>query len=286
MIDDFQRVQVLSEALSIINGLSNRIIVVKYGGAAMRDNLLKTHVVDDILLLSSLGVQIVLVHGGGPAINSWLKKINIKPKFHNGIRITDQPTMEIVEMVLVGKVNKDLVALFNRHTNSAIGLSGKDSNLIVASPLFASSAHEDFVGKIERVNIKILQLLLSQKYIPVIASVATGHDGRTYNVNADTVASSIAVALKAEKLVLMTDTPGIMYDIQDQSTLLKHLSLVEAQKLKSDNVISGGMIPKVDCSISALQSHVRSAHIIDGRVEHALLLEVLTKNRIGSMLTL
>ena len=284
MLNNYQRIQVLNEALPLISRLSNRIIVVKYGGSAMKSFDLKNKVLGDVLFLSSLGIKIVLVHGGGPIIDVWLKKCNILPQFINGIRVTDQQTMEIVEMVLIGKVNKDLVTLLNKNKSCAIGLSGKDGNLIMASPLFNNP--NNFVGKVENINIEPIKLLLNRDYIPVSASVAAGEDGQSYNINADTVASSIAVALDADKLVMLTDTPGIMSDIHNPNTLLSYLDVAKAESLKEQKVISGGMIPKVNCAINALKSNVGSVHIIDGRVEHALLLEILTNNRLGSMLTL
>lgn len=283
MLDDFQRVQIFSEILPFIRKFSNSTIVIKYGGSAMKDQYLKDLFINDLLLLSSFGIKLILVHGGGPIINMWLKKYNIEPRFSDGVRITDQQTMEIVEMVLAGKVNKDLVALLNKNISCSIGLSGKDGNLLVASPLFDSQ--ENFVGKVDRVNTSILTLLLDQGYIPVVASVASSKHGQAYNINADTAAGSIAKSLSAEKLILLTDTPGIMSDINDPNTLLRHITVKEAKMLKQKHVISGGMIPKVDCSIDALQSDVKSVHIIDGRVKHALLLEILTEKGIGSVLT-
>lgn len=284
MINDFQRMQFLSEVLPNIKKFINRIIVIKYGGSVIQNYDLRNQVIQDILLLSSLGIKLVLVHGGGPIINHWLKKSNIEPKFYNGIRVTDKQTMDIVEMVLVGKVNKDLVSLMNKNGNCAVGLSGKDANLIIASPMFSNQ--ENFVGKVNKVNNQFLRLLLDNNYIPVIASVASGHNGVAYNVNADTVAGNIAISLHAEKLILLTDTPGIMYDINDPATLLKHITVSEAENLKQKKIVFGGMIPKLDCSINAVQSTVKSAHIIDGRIQHALLLEILTSQGIGSMLTI
>lgn len=283
MLDDVQRIQVVSEVLPFLKQFSNCTIVIKYGGSAMKDHNLKDLFINDLLLLYSLGVKIILVHGGGPIINTWLKRSNIEPKFSNGVRVTDQQTMEIVEMVLAGKVNKDLVALLNKNMNYAIGLSGKDGNLLVASSL--SGSQEDFVGKVENVNIAILALLLDHGYIPVVASIASAQNGQAYNINADTVAGSIARSISAEKLILLTDTPGIMSDINNPNTLLRHINIEEAKILKKKNIISGGMIPKIDCSIDALQSNVKSVHIIDGRVKHALLLELLTNKGIGSVLT-
>lgn len=263
---------------------SSSIFVIKYGGSVMKDNNLKLKVVQDLAFLYSLGIKLILVHGGGPFINDWLLKFDIEPKFKDGIRITDFKTMEIVEMVLSGQVNKQLVSLLCNNNILAIGLSGKDSNLIIASPKFKSA--NDFVGNIDYVDNKILNLLLSNNYVPVIASIATDFNSQTYNINADTVAGAIAKSVKAEKLILLTDTPGIMSNIDDSSTLLKNLTVTQVNKLKKNQIISDGMIPKVDCCIEALLNNVSSTHIIDGRVEHSILYETLTVDRLGSMIVL
>lgn len=284
MLTDLNRVQVLSEALPFIQKFAGRTVVVKYGGAVMDDDDLKHKFIEDMLFLSYIGIKPILVHGGGPMINTWLKKVNIKSRFYNGIRITDKDTMEIVEMVLVGKINKELVALFNQKKGSAIGLSGKDGNLIVASSLFNTT--ENLVGSVKKVNVEVLKLLLDSGYIPVISSVAADEHGQSYNINADTVAGALAEALQAEKLILLTDTRGIMYDLSDPKTLVKYLTIERAKQLKEQKIIAGGMIPKVECCIKALRGNVKAAHIVDGRVEHALLLEILTQDGIGSMLTI
>jgi len=284
MLSNSDRMQILSESLPFIQKFAGKIFVIKYGGAAMTNGQLKKKVIDDLLLLSYIGIRPILVHGGGPMINHWLKKINIEPKFHNGIRVTDRDTMEVVEMVLVGKVNKDLVTLLNKKRSVAIGLSGQDGNLITASRLFGSK--DNLIGKVDRINVKILHLLLDQGYIPVIASVANDYSGQAYNINADTVAGAVASSLKAEKLILLTDTAGIMYDTNDIDTLIKSLRVDEIEELIQKKIISGGMIPKVKCGIKALQENVNSVHIIDGRIEHAMLLEILTVDGIGSMLSL
>nr|QCI06614.1 acetylglutamate kinase [Erythroglossum lusitanicum] len=262
----------------------NSIFVIKYGGSVMKDNNLRLKVIEDLALLYSLGIKLILVHGGGPFINDWLLKFNIEPKFKNGIRITDYKTMEIVEMVLSGQVNKQLVSLLCNKNILAVGLSGKDSNLIKASPKFHSS--NNFVGNVDFIDNKILNLLLSNNYVPVVASVATDFNNQTYNINADTVAGAIAKSVKAEKLILLTDTPGIMSNLYDSSTLFKTLTISEVNKLKTSKIISGGMLPKVDCCIDALLNNIRSTHIIDGRVEHSLLYEILTLDRLGSMIVL
>ena len=282
MLNDFERVQVLSEALPFIQKFAGRIIVIKYGGAAMQNQLLKNKVIEDILFLSYVGLKPILVHGGGPMINNWLKRLNIETRFDQGIRFTDLATMEVVEMVLTGKVNQELVALINKKKGRAIGLSGKDANLITATSFFGQNGN--FVGKIGCVNVEIINLLIQNNYIPVIASIAASTDGQSYNINADTVAGAIAAELKAEKLILLTDTPGIMMNPDDSQSLIKLVDMLMVDKLKKNKTILGGMIPKVDCCVQAIKHGVKSAHIIDGRVDHALLLEILTKDGIGSML--
>nr|YP_009295911.1 acetylglutamate kinase [Schimmelmannia schousboei]AOM64846.1 acetylglutamate kinase [Schimmelmannia schousboei] len=284
MLDYFGRVQILNESLPLLKQCIGRTIVVKYGGSAMKSQHLKDKVIEDVLYLAKMGIKLVFVHGGGPIINNWLRKINIEPKFDNGVRVTDKETMEMVEMVLAGKVNKNLVKLLNKQNGCAVGLCGQDANLVVASSLF--NVQENFVGTVKMVNTNILTVLLDSGYIPIIASVAADENGQVYNINADTFAGAIADALCADKLILLTDTPGIMYDINDPKTLVKHLNLTQAQNLGKDKVISGGMIPKVECCIKALQGNVKSTHIIDGRIEHSLLLEILTVGGIGSMITL
>ena len=283
MLSDSQRVQVLSEALPFIQKFAGRTIVIKYGGSAMQNQLLKNKVIEDILFLSHVGFKPVLVHGGGPIINQWLDKLNIESKFSQGIRVTDASTMEVVEMVLVGKVNQELVALINKKRGKAIGLSGKDAQLILAERLFKEK--DNYVGQINHVNIGIINSLVHQGFIPVIASVAADIEGQAYNINADTVAGAIAKELKAEKLILLTDTLGILTDITNPNSLVKFADPIKINSLKRKKIISGGMIPKVDCCLQAIKYGVKSAHIIDGRIEHALLLEILTKDGIGSMLS-
>nr|YP_010937743.1 acetylglutamate kinase [Palisada intermedia]WKW95663.1 acetylglutamate kinase [Palisada intermedia] len=273
-----------NDTLSIINKYIGSTFVIKYGGSAMQDFSVKSQVIKDLSLLYYLGINIVLVHGGGMFINQWLRKLNIKPSFENGIRITDSQTMDIVEMVLVGKVNKQLVSLFNQNSINSVGLSGQDASLITASPMFDSSIN--LTGCVDSVNPKLLDLLLSNRFVPVIASVASDDHGNRYNINADTIASSIAVAIKAEKLVLLTDIPGVLLDLNDYSTLIKELNLESIKSLKSKNVISGGMLPKIQCCVDALNGNVKSAHIIDGRMRHSLLHELLTYDRVGSMIVL
>nr|AIA21562.1 acetylglutamate kinase [Neopyropia fucicola] len=282
MLTNSERVKVLSEALPYIQQFSSRIIVIKYGGAAMKNQKLKDQVISDLVFLSFIGLRPILVHGGGPEINFWLDRLKIVPKFDDGVRVTDQSTMDIVEMVLVGRVNKDLVATINKQGGQSVGLSGKDGLLITPRP--NGKANLGFVGEVQNVDTKLLKILINNNYIPVIASVAADKQGQSYNINADTVAGEIAAALNAEKLILLTDTPGILRNSSDPSTLISHLNIQEARDLTQTEVISGGMIPKVNCCIRSLAQGVASAHILDGRIDHALLLEILTDQGIGSML--
>jgi acetylglutamate kinase len=276
------RVRVLSEALPYIQQFAGRTVVIKYGGAAMKDSSLKDKVIRDIVFLASVGVRPVVVHGGGPEINSWLDKLGIEPQFKDGLRVTDAPTMDVVEMVLVGRVNKELVALINQAGGLAVGLCGKDANLITARPVDQEGI--GFVGEVSSVNGRLVESLVKSGYIPVISSVASDETGQAYNINADTVAGEIAAALGAEKLILLTDTPGILRDYQDPSTLLTRLNIQQARDLIAQGIVGGGMIPKVNCCVRSLAQGVRAAHILDGRLPHALLLEIFTDEGIGSMI--
>ena len=275
------RVSVLSEALPYIQRFANKRIVIKYGGSAMIDKTLQNAVLRDIALLSSVGVQIVVVHGGGPEINQWLKKLGIKPVFLDGLRITDTETMDVVEMVLVGRVNKQIVSGINNHGSLAVGLSGIDGGLIEARPL--GDGTHGLVGEVAKINTKLLDPLLDEGYVPVISSVANSHDGRSHNINADTVAGELAAALGAEKLILLTDTPGILRDENNPSSLIEKIRLSEARELIDQEIVRAGMRPKVECCIRSLAQGVNAAHIIDGRTPHALLLEVFTDSGIGTM---
>jgi acetylglutamate kinase len=273
---------VLSEALPYIQQFAGRTVVVKYGGAAMKDSTLKDKVIRDIVFLSCVGLRPIVVHGGGPEINSWLDKLGIEPQFKNGLRVTDAATMDVVEMVLVGRVNKEIVSLINRAGGSAVGLCGKDGNLIKARPDGREGI--GFVGEVTSMDVKILESLSSNRYIPVVSSVAADEMGQAYNINADTVAGELAAALGAEKLILLTDTAGILKDYKDPSTIIYKLDIQEARELIANGVVGGGMIPKVNCCVRSLAQGVRAAHIIDGRIPHALLLEIFTDTGIGSMI--
>ncbi|TAE38006.1 MAG: acetylglutamate kinase, partial [Oscillatoriales cyanobacterium] len=276
------RVQVLSEALPYIQQFAGRTIVVKYGGAAMKDGRLKEKVIRDIVLLSCVGMRPVVVHGGGPEINIWLEKLGIEPQFKDGLRVTDAATMEVVEMVLVGKVNKEIVSLINQAGGKAVGLCGIDGNLIQARPDGREGI--GFVGEVSGVKIQILESLVNSGYIPVVSSVAADENGQSYNINADTVAGEIAAGLGAEKLILMTDTAGILEDYHNPDSLIVKLDIQEARQLIESGIVSGGMIPKVNCCVRSLAQGVKAAHIIDGRLEHALLQEIFSDSGIGSMI--
>tara|TARA_B100000900_G_scaffold24643_1_gene19167 strand:- start:3552 stop:4403 length:852 start_codon:yes stop_codon:yes gene_type:complete len=282
-MNDAQRVSILSEALPYIQSFSGRKIVIKYGGSVMEKDILKQAVFRDIALLSSVGVRPVIVHGGGPEINNWLLKLNIKPKFENGLRITDEKTMEIVEMVLMGRVNKQIIRGINKTGVLSIGLSGLDGDLIKARKL--EDSNHGFVGDITKVNSDILEPIIAKGYIPVISSIGSTNEGISLNINADYVAGEIAAAINAEKLILLTDTPGILKDINDENSLLRKINLKQARKYLQENIIADGMKPKTECCIRAIAQGVKAAHIIDGRVEHALLLEIFTNTGIGTMIS-
>ncbi|WP_121970543.1 acetylglutamate kinase [Leptolyngbya sp. BC1307] len=277
------RVRILSEALPYIQQFRGRTMVIKYGGAAMKDSSLKAKVIRDVVFMASVGIRPVVVHGGGPEINTWLTKLNIDPQFKDGLRVTDAKTMDVVEMVLVGRVNKELVSLINQAGGAAVGLCGKDGSLVTARPSSAQSGI-GFVGDVSSIRPDLVSSLVAANYIPVISSVAADETGQAYNINADTVAGELAAALNAEKLILLTDTPGIMEDFNDPSTLINKLDIHQARSLIASGVVSGGMIPKVTCCVRSLAQGVRAAHILDGRMPHALLLETFSDMGIGTML--
>ncbi|XP_073065469.1 acetylglutamate kinase, chloroplastic [Primulina eburnea] len=278
------RVEILSEALPYIQKFRGKTIVVKYGGAAMTSESLQASVIADIVLLSCVGIRIVFVHGGGPEINQWLGKLGIKPNFLNGLRVTDASTMEIVSMVLIGKVNKNLVALINKAGGTAVGLSGIDGRLLTARPS-PNASQLGFVGDIASIDPTSLRSLVENNHIPVIASVAADVTGQPYNINADTAAGELAAALSAEKLILLTDVAGILENRDDPGSLVKEVDIKGVKKMMEDGKIVGGMIPKVSCCVRSLAQGVRTASIIDGRLKHSLLLEILTGEGAGTMIT-
>ena len=277
--------EVLVEALPYIQEYAGKIIVVKYGGNAMINEDLKQAVIEDIVLLNLVGLKVVLVHGGGPEISEMLKKTGKESKFVKGLRYTDRETMDIVQMILCGKVNKNLVSLFEKAGGHAVGLGGMDGGLFKAIQLVDPDGTEyGYVGYIKEVNEKVVLDVLNEGFIPVVSSVAAGMDEETnYNINADTAAEKLAVALKAKKLILLTDVCGLMRDPKDDSTLIPRLKVSEVPALIKEGVISGGMIPKVDCCVEAVRQGVERANIQDGRVPHSILVELLSDDGVGTM---
>lgn len=277
--------EVLVEALPYIQEYAGKIIVVKYGGNAMINEDLKQAVIEDIVLLNLVGIKVVLVHGGGPEISEMLKKIGKESKFVKGLRYTDRETMDIVQMILCGKVNKNLVSLFEKAGGRAVGLGGMDGGLFKAIRLVDPDGTEyGYVGDVKEVNEKVVLDVLNEGFIPVVSSVAAGMDEETnYNINADTAAEKLAVALKAKKLILLTDVCSLMRDPKDDSTLIPRLKVSEVPALIKEGVISGGMIPKVDCCVEAVRQGVERANIQDGRVPHSILVELLSDDGVGTM---
>ena len=288
--DAINTAKVLSEALPYIQRFSGKTIVIKYGGNAMTEPHLKNSFARDIVLLKQVGIQPIIVHGGGPQIGQLLKELGKESKFVEGMRVTDQETMDVVEMVLGGKVNKEIVHLINQQGGRAVGLSGKDGDLIHAKQLKLSSSAAEasaseiidlgHVGEVSEINPAILDTFIASDIIPIIAPIGVGKNGETYNINADSVAASIAAVVKSEKLILLTNTTGVM----DGETLLTGLSPSQIEGLIEAKIIYGGMLPKIRCAVDALQSGVQTAHIIDGRIQHAVLLELLTDQGIGTLI--
>ena len=277
-----QRAQVLTEALPYIKRYTGKTVVVKYGGNAMINESIKQQVMEDIVLLWLIGVKIVLVHGGGPEINEIMQKLGKEPKFVDGLRVTDKETVDIVQMVLAGKVNKSLVNLLESKGGKAMGISGMDGGLIEAT---MKDERLGYVGKITKVHINPVTDLLEKGYIPVISTVGCDKEGNTYNINGDTAAAHIAGALNAERLIMMTDIAGVLRDKDDPSSLIPEITVSDAAKLQEDGVISGGMIPKVDCCVEAIHKGVQNVIIMDGRVPHSILMELLTDEGAGTMVT-
>ena len=277
-----QRAEVLTQALPYIKEYNNKIVVIKYGGNAMINEDLKQQVMEDIVLLWLIGVKIVLVHGGGPEISELMQKLGKKPEFVDGLRVTDKETIDIVEMVLAGKVNKSLVTLLSMKGGHAVGISGIDGGLIEAE---IKDERLGYVGKITKVRTQPVTDLLEKNYIPVISTVAGDKHGNVYNINGDTAAAYIAGALHAERLLMMTDIAGILRDREDPTSLIPEITISEAKKLREDGIINGGMIPKVECCITALDAGVENVTILDGRVPHSILMELLTDEGAGTMVT-
>ena len=279
-INNHQRAEILTQALPYIQKYHDKIVVVKYGGNAMISEELKMQVMEDIVLLWLIGVKPVLVHGGGPEISEMLKKVGKKSEFVDGLRVTDKETAEIVQMVLAGKINKQLVNLLGEFGGNAVGISGIDGHLIEAK---VKDERLGFVGEVTKVNVQPILDLIEKQYIPVVSTVGCDSEGNVYNINADTAASYIAGAMQAERLITMTDIPGILRDVNDPDSIIKRVNIEEASQLFREGVISGGMIPKVECCIEAIEKGVRRVTILDGRVPHAVLLELLTDEGAGTM---
>ena len=279
-ISNSERAKVLVQALPYIKKYAGKTVVVKYGGNAMIDEDLKNDVMSDIVLMQLVGINVVLVHGGGPEINAMLKKIQKESKFLNGMRVTDQETMDIVQQVLAGKVNKDLVQRLEDAGGKAVGLCGLDGSLLKADQL---DTELGYVGEIREVNVDILRNAAGNGYVPIISTVAAGYHGEVFNINADVAAARIASSLGAMKLILMTDVRGLLRDKDDESTLIPVVNVSDVSRLKKEGIISGGMIPKIDCCVDAVRRGVGRAHIIDGRTPHSILVELFTDEGIGTM---
>ena len=280
LLSNRERAEVLTQALPYIKKYSGKIVVIKYGGNAMINEQLKQQVMEDITLLWLIGVKVVLVHGGGPEISETMKRLGKQAQFVNGLRVTDKETVDIVQMVLAGKVNKTLVNLLQMKGGHAVGVSGIDGGIIEAA---MKDEALGYVGKITRIRPQPITDLLEKNYIPVVSTVASDRQGNTYNINGDTAAAFIAGALNAERLIMMTDIAGILRDKDDPNTLIPALTVSEARKLFDEGVISGGMIPKVDCCIEAIEKGVKHVVIMDGRVTHSILMELLTDEGAGTM---
>lgn len=278
-----EKAKVLIEALPYIRAFNGNKVVIKYGGSAMLDPNINETIVQDIVLLKLVGLNPVVVHGGGPEINTMLDKVGIKSEFVQGLRVTTAETVEVVEMVLAGKVNKNIVSMITHQGGNAVGISGKDGKLLEAQKI-NKDVDLGFVGEIVKVNTQIIDTLIANDFVPVISPIGADCEGNTYNINADYAAVAIAGALKAEKLVFLTDVEGVLKDKDDPSSLISYLSKNEALEYIQEGIIAGGMIPKVECCIEAIDQGVSMVHILDGRVQHALILEIYTHNGIGTML--
>ncbi len=287
MDDSIQKATVLIEALPYIREFEGKTVVIKYGGAAMLDPALRRSTAEDIVLMKYVGINPVVVHGGGPAINRVLKQMDIPSQFSpQGLRITDEATMEVVEMVLAGSTNKDIVTLLNQAGGDAVGLCGKDGNLLYAEKHLAEDGTDlGQVGRITHVHTRAIDVLCEAGMIPVIAPIATDAEGNTWNINADTAAGEVAAALQAEKLVFLTDTPGLLRNVDDPESLIHQLRAGDVNHLRKEGVIAGGMTPKVEACLHALDYGVRKSHIIDGRVHHSLLIEIFTNKGVGTLVS-
>ena len=283
-ISTAERAKVLVQALPYIQKYAGKTVVVKYGGNAMINNDLKDAVMSDIVLMQLVGINVVLVHGGGPEISAMLKKIGKESQFVGGMRVTDEETIDIVQMVLAGKVNKDLVQLLEHHGGRAVGLCGLDGGRLTAEKLRSNEGDLGYVGRIVDVNTDIIIDATRNGYVPIISTVAGGENGEVFNINADVAAARIAAKLDAIKLILMTDIRGLLRDKDDENTLIPVVNVSEVPSLKNQGIISGGMIPKIDCCVEAVRRGVNRAHILDGRIPHSILIELFSDEGIGTML--
>ena len=277
------KAKTLIEALPYIKEFNGKTVVIKYGGSAMVDPLLNEMVIEDIVLMKLVGFKPVIVHGGGKDISAMLNRVGVESRFHEGLRVTTEETMEVVEMVLAGKVNKSIVQMIQNHDLNAVGITGKDGKTLKVKKKEVDGADIGFVGEITKVDTKLIRSLVENDFIPVIAPIGTDEKGETYNINADYAASAIAGALEAEKLIFLTDVQGVLRDVNDESSLISKLTIEDVNIFKSEGIISGGMIPKVDCCVEGLRAGVKNVHILDGRVEHSMLLEIFTKSGVGTM---
>ncbi|AKL94172.1 acetylglutamate kinase ArgB [Clostridium aceticum] len=277
-----QKADILIESLPYIKAFHNQTVVIKYGGNAMINNELKQTVIKDIVLMKYVGMNPVVVHGGGPEITEMMQKLGKEPQFVDGLRVTDQETMDITEMILLGKINRQIVSLINGNGVKAIGISGKDGNMILAKQ---RNPKLGLVGEIENIDISLINTITDNGYVPVISPIGCGSQGETYNINADEVAGRVAAALGAKKLMLITDVKGVMRDQNDSNSIISHIKTKEIRRYIESEIISGGMIPKVQCCFDAVTNGVERAHIIDGRKPHSILLEIFTNEGIGTMIT-
>lgn len=279
-----EKANILAEALPYIHKLAKKTVVIKYGGNAM--NINENTVLQDVAMLKIVGVNPILVHGGGPEINHYLKKLDIESSFHGGLRVTSKDAIEVVQMVLCGKLNKDITAKMNTLGVKALGICGKDANLIEVEKMNASDGFDlGYVGSVKKINTKLLELLINDEFVPVIATVGTDSEGNSYNINADTAAAEIAVALRAEKLIYLTDTDGVFADKNDKSTLLHFAAIADLKKMVAEGTIDGGMIPKVNACIQGVENGINCVHIINGSIPHPVMLEIFTDSGIGTMIT-
>jgi len=278
-----EKAKILVEALPYIKEFNGKIVVIKYGGSAMVDEKIKEMVIEDIVLMKLVGFKPVIVHGGGKEISKTLNRMGIESEFYNGLRVTTKETVEVVEMVLSGKVNKDVVQLIQNHDLSAVGISGKDGKTLKVNKKIVEGKDIGYVGEIKEVDTRLINSLIDNDFIPVIAPVGTDDLGETYNINADYAASAIAGALKAEKLIFLTDVEGVLKDVNNNASLISQININQVDDYIKSDVISGGMIPKVMCCVEGIEKGVKNVHILDGRVEHSLLLEIFTKSGVGTM---